>query len=87
MSHRVHNFNPGPAALPLPVLEQVQRELIDFQGTGMSILEASHRGKAYEAVHFQAIADLKALVGAGEEWKGREEAREDGRSLRSNIYN
>ncbi|MBK8233362.1 MAG: 3-phosphoserine/phosphohydroxythreonine transaminase [Candidatus Eisenbacteria bacterium] len=69
MSHRVHNFNPGPAALPLPVLEQVQRELIDFQGTGMSILEASHRGKAYEAVHFQAIADLKALVGAGEEWK------------------
>ncbi|MFN8546465.1 MAG: 3-phosphoserine/phosphohydroxythreonine transaminase [Candidatus Eisenbacteria bacterium] len=68
-SHRVHNFNPGPAALPLPVLEQAQRELIDYQGTGMSILEASHRGKAYEAVHFSAITDLKTLVGAGDDWR------------------
>ena len=43
MTRRVYNFNPGPAALPLPVLEQVQRDLLDFAGTGMSILEMSHR--------------------------------------------
>ena len=65
MAKRVHNFNPGPAALPLPVLEQVQRELLDFQGTGMSILEMSHRSKTYEAFHNQTIADLKTLLGLG----------------------
>ena len=68
-SHRAHNFNPGPSALPLSVLEQVQREMLDFQGTGMSILESSHRGKAYEAVHFQAIHDLKSLLGADDDWR------------------
>ncbi len=63
MTHRVHNFSPGPAALPLPVLEQVQGELLDFQGTGVSILESSHRGPAYDAVHNQTVADMKALLG------------------------
>ena len=53
---RVHNFNAGPAGLPLPALERAQRELLDFEGTGMSIMEHSHRGKAYEAVHNEAIA-------------------------------
>ena len=65
--HRVHNFNAGPAALPLPVLEKVQSELLDFQNSGMSLLEHSHRGKLYEAVHNQAIADLKELLGVGDE--------------------
>jgi phosphoserine aminotransferase len=63
MSERVHNFNPGPAALPLPVLEQVQRDLLDFAGTGMSILEMSHRSITYEELHHQAIADLRTLLG------------------------
>jgi phosphoserine aminotransferase len=63
---RIHNFNAGPAALPLPVLEKVQRELTDFEGTGMSILEHSHRGKAYEAVHNEAIALLRELAGIGD---------------------
>src|SRR5215470_16053550 len=57
------NFNPGPAALPLPVLEKARDELIDYQGTGMSIMEHSHRGKAYEAVHDEAIALLTELAG------------------------
>jgi len=48
---RAHNFNAGPAGLPQPALERAQRELLDFEGTGMSIIEHSHRGKAYEAVH------------------------------------
>jgi phosphoserine aminotransferase len=56
------NFNAGPSALPLSALELAQRELLDFQGTGMSILEHSHRGKAYEKVHDEAIALLTELL-------------------------
>ena len=67
MTLRVHNFNPGPAALPLPVLEQVQRDLLDFDSTGMSILEMSHRSATYERMHNQTIADLQTLLGATEE--------------------
>ncbi len=67
MTGRVHNFNPGPAALPLPVLEQVQCDLLDFAGTGMSILEMSHRSPTYEHIHDQTIADLRALLGGTEE--------------------
>src|SRR5262245_60683665 len=66
---RIHNFNAGPAALPLPVLERVQRELLDFHGTGMSIMEHSHRGKAYERVHNEAIALLRELAGIGSEYE------------------
>ncbi|WP_338865059.1 3-phosphoserine/phosphohydroxythreonine transaminase [Myxococcus stipitatus] len=59
---RVINFNPGPAGLPLPALERAREELLDFQGTGMSVMEHSHRGKEYEAVHDEAIALLTKLV-------------------------
>ena len=62
MTQRVINFNAGPAALPLTVLEQARDELLDFEGTGMSIMEHSHRGKAYEAVHFEAMALLRELL-------------------------
>src|SRR5262249_22149518 len=60
---RVSNFNAGPAALPLAVLERAREELLEFQGTGMSIMEHSHRGKAYEGVHDEAIALLRELAG------------------------
>lgn len=63
MAKRVHNFNPGPATLPLSVLEQARDELVDYRGTGMSILEHSHRGKAYEAVHKETITRLRELLG------------------------
>ncbi len=59
---RAINFNAGPASLPLPALERAQRELCDFEGTGMSIIEHSHRGKAYEAVHDEAIRLLRGLL-------------------------
>ncbi|NUP12781.1 MAG: 3-phosphoserine/phosphohydroxythreonine transaminase [Polyangiaceae bacterium] len=59
---RVYNFNAGPAGLPLPPLERAQREMLDFEGTGMSILEHSHRGKAYESVHDEAISLLRSLL-------------------------
>ena len=63
MLGRAHNFNAGPAALPLVALERAQRELLDFEGSGMSILEHSHRGKHYERVHGEAIALLSELAG------------------------
>ncbi len=68
MTKRVHNFNPGPAALPLPVLEQAQQEFLDFEGSGISILEASHRGGLYEQIHNEAIANLRTLLGCGEDY-------------------
>ncbi|MDY0148783.1 MAG: 3-phosphoserine/phosphohydroxythreonine transaminase [Kiritimatiellia bacterium] len=65
---RVFNFNPGPAALPLEVLESAQRDLTDFNGTGMSIMEHSHRGKAYDAVHTEAITNLSTLLGVTDDY-------------------
>ena len=65
LAKRVHNFGAGPAALPLAVLEKVQAELIDYAGTGMSVLEMSHRSAAFEAIIHKAEEDLRALIGAG----------------------
>jgi phosphoserine aminotransferase len=63
MVKRVVNFNPGPAALPLEVIKKVQEELLDYQGTGMSILESSHREKEFEAINDQAIALVREILG------------------------
>ena len=60
--HRVYNFSAGPAVLPLSVLEHVQRDLLALPGVGMSILEISHRSKAFEAILAQAEADIRALA-------------------------
>ena len=60
--NRAYNFNAGPSALPLAVLEKAREELLEFQGTGMSLLEMSHRSKEYEAVHNEAISLLKELL-------------------------
>lgn len=59
---RVYNFNPGPAVLPEEVLEEAQKELLDFHDSGMSILESSHRGKEYTAVHQEAIANIRKFL-------------------------
>src|SRR6267378_2247411 len=60
--HRVHNFAPGPAVMPLPVLEQIQRDLLALPGVGMSILEISHRSKTFESILAQAEADIRTLA-------------------------
>jgi phosphoserine aminotransferase len=60
---RAMNFNPGPATLPLAALERARDELLDFAGTGMSVMEISHRSKEYEAVHDEAGALLRELLG------------------------
>jgi phosphoserine aminotransferase len=62
MAPRVINFNAGPTGLPLAALERAQAELLDFEGTGMSIMEHSHRAKDYERVHNQAIGLLTELL-------------------------
>ncbi len=66
---RAHNFNAGPAVLPLEVLEQAKAELTDFNGTGMSIMEHSHRGKAYDAVHAEAVANISKLLGVTDDYQ------------------
>ncbi len=63
---RAYNFSAGPAILPEEVLKQAQAELLDFNGTGMSIMEMSHRGKDYSAVHEEAVANIKQLLGIPE---------------------
>ncbi len=62
MTDRIFNFNPGPAALPLPVLEEIQAELLNFRGTGISLLESSHRGKEFMGVVDDVIARIKRLL-------------------------
>ncbi len=59
---RVYNFGAGPGTLPPEVLEEARRELIDYQGIGMSIMECSHRAKAYQAVHDEALHNLRQLL-------------------------
>jgi phosphoserine aminotransferase len=59
---RVYNFSAGPAVLPTEVLEQARDELLDWRGTGMSVMEMSHRGKAFVSIAEQAEADLRELM-------------------------
>lgn len=65
----VYNFNAGPSALPLAVLEKAQSELVDFRGEGLSIMEMSHRGAVYEKVHNEAIDRLKSLFSIPENYE------------------
>lgn len=60
--NRIYNFASGPSTLPLPALEEAQKELIDYKNTGMSLIEMSHRGKIYDEVHNEAIALIKELL-------------------------
>src|SRR5438093_277991 len=60
--HRVHNFAAGPAVLPVPVLEEIQRDLIALPGVGMSILEISHRSATFESILERAGADIRTLA-------------------------
>ena len=66
---RVFNFSAGPAVMPVPVLEQVQRELLSLPGCGASILEISHRSKQFEALHQEAQRRLRSLLGIPDRYK------------------
>ena len=67
--NRVFNFSAGPAALPLEVLQQAQAELVDWHGSGMSVMEMSHRGKEYMGIQAEAEADLRELMGIPANYK------------------
>jgi phosphoserine aminotransferase len=56
---RVHNFNAGPGALPLPVLERIREELLDWRGSGMSVMEMSHRSPEFESINAAAEVGLR----------------------------
>jgi len=59
---RIFNFNAGPAALPLPVLERIREELLDWRGSGMSVMEMSHRSPEYESINATAEQKLRSLL-------------------------
>jgi len=69
MANRAYNFNAGPAALPLEVLQKAQQEFVEFENSGMSLMEMSHRGAIYEKVHFEAVTLLKELLAIPEGYK------------------
>jgi phosphoserine aminotransferase len=66
---RVYNFSSGPAVLPVPVLEQIQRDLMALPDVGMSILEISHRSSAFESILARAEADVRAIAGVPSSYK------------------
>ncbi|WP_455366487.1 3-phosphoserine/phosphohydroxythreonine transaminase [Kaarinaea lacus] len=66
---RVYNFSPGPAAIPEEVLEQAKNEMLDWKGSGMSVMEMSHRGKEFMSIAEQAEADLRELMAIPENYK------------------
>ncbi|NWG12830.1 MAG: 3-phosphoserine/phosphohydroxythreonine transaminase [Acidobacteria bacterium] len=65
---RVYNFTAGPAALPLPVLERAQAELLDVAGTGMSVMEMSHRSKEFQSILETAESGIRRLLGVTEDY-------------------
>ena len=69
VADRVFNFSAGPAVLPLPVLEKAQRELLSLPGVGSSVLEISHRSKAFDGILDRTLAGLKSLLEIGEEYE------------------
>lgn len=66
---RVFNFSAGPSVLPVEVLQEAQADLLNWKGCGMSVMEMSHRGKAFQSIIDQAEADLRALLGIPENYK------------------
>src|SRR4249920_2217136 len=63
MTERIHNFSAGPAVLPIPVLEEAQRDMLSLPGVGMSVMEISHRSKTFDAIFNRAEAGLRQLLG------------------------
>ena len=71
--NRVFNFNPGPAAIPLEVLEEIQEEFLNFKGSGMSITEISHRSKPFDDVINDAIERKENLIKSLTDTKEKED--------------
>jgi phosphoserine aminotransferase len=65
---RIYNFAAGPSILPLPALEEAAKKMVDYEGTGMSLVEMSHRGKVYDKVHKETVALAKELLAIPEDF-------------------
>ncbi|MEZ5316409.1 MAG: 3-phosphoserine/phosphohydroxythreonine transaminase [Vicinamibacterales bacterium] len=68
-THRIYNFSAGPAVLPLPVLEEAQRDLVSLPDLGMSVMEISHRSKTFDAIISAAEADMRELAGIPDHYR------------------
>ncbi|MCQ2567791.1 MAG: 3-phosphoserine/phosphohydroxythreonine transaminase [Mogibacterium sp.] len=66
---RVYNFSAGPAMMPEPVLEEIAAEVLNYKGSGMSVMEMSHRSKVFQQIYDEAVADLRELMGIPENYK------------------
>ena len=66
---RVFNFSAGPSILPVEILEAANRDLLNWQGTGMSVMEMSHRSKAYDSIHKKATQDLRDILQIPDNYK------------------
>ena len=66
---RVYNFSAGPAVLPVEVLKEAQEEMLDYRGCGMSVMEMSHRSKAFEEIITEAAQDLRDLMNIPDNYK------------------
>ena len=66
---RIYNFSAGPAVLPEAVLLEAQSEMLNYQGSGMSVMEMSHRSKTYQKIIDTAEADLRDLMGIGDDYQ------------------
>src|SRR5215211_1742036 len=63
MTERIFNFSAGPAVLPVPVLEEAQRDMLSLPGVGMSVMEISHRSKTFDEIHARAESGMRELLG------------------------
>ncbi|MEM7468532.1 MAG: 3-phosphoserine/phosphohydroxythreonine transaminase [Pseudomonadota bacterium] len=69
MTNRVHNFCAGPCTLPLEVLQEAQSEFVDYHGSGMSLIEMSHRSAEYDAVHMEAMSNAREVFGVPDDFE------------------
>ena len=66
---RIYNFSAGPAVLPVEILEQAKEQMLDYNGSGMSVMEMSHRGKVYSAIQDEAKANLRELMNLTDDYE------------------
>ncbi len=69
MYNRSFNFSAGPATMPVPVLEEIRDEMLNYRGSGMSVMEMSHRSKVFQEIYDNAEADLRKLMGIPDNYK------------------
>ena len=66
---RTYNFSAGPAMMPEEVLEEIAAEMMNYRGSGMSVMEMSHRSKVFQQIRDEAEADLRQLMGIPDNYK------------------